>query len=109
MVSCDFNIGYGCSTRLVGLFVGTDVRLDRQDWNPRMLCHLKPRAATTNHEVRWRLTLELVAMTRPKRHLCIIGDSETVSRGSAYLKRWIKFLEEESDLRYPNLDELGPG
>ncbi|KIV97470.1 hypothetical protein PV10_01221 [Exophiala mesophila] len=48
-----------------------------------------------------------VAMTRPKRHLCIIGDSETVSRGSAYLKRWIKFLEEEADLRYPNVDELG--
>lgn len=48
-------------------------------------------------------------MTRPKRHLCIIGDSETVSRGSAYLKRWIKFLEEEADLRYPNVDELGRG
>ena len=26
------------------------------------------------------LTLPLVAMTRPKRHLCVVGDSETVSR-----------------------------
>ena len=58
-------------------------------------------------QTKTRLTLKPVAMTRPKRHLCIIGDSETVSRGSAYLKRWIKFLEEEADLRYPNVDELG--
>jgi DNA polymerase alpha-associated DNA helicase A len=61
-------------------------------------------------------------MTRPKRHLAIIGDSETVSRyvaaddrgnsdrshnrGSSFLKRWMKFLEEHADLRYPNLDDL---
>jgi len=48
-------------------------------------------------------------MTRPKRHLCIIGDSETVSRGSAFLKRWMKFLEDNADLRYPSLDELELG
>ncbi|KEF55146.1 uncharacterized protein A1O9_08800 [Exophiala aquamarina CBS 119918] len=47
-----------------------------------------------------------VAMTRPRRHLCVIGDSETVSRGSAFLKRWMKFLEDNADLRYPSLDEL---
>lgn len=47
-----------------------------------------------------------VAMTRPKRHLCIIGDSETVGSGSAFLKRWMKFLEENADLRYPTLDDL---
>ncbi|ETN43672.1 uncharacterized protein HMPREF1541_02831 [Cyphellophora europaea CBS 101466] len=50
-----------------------------------------------------------VAMTRPKRHLCVIGDSETVSRGSSFLKRWMKFLEDEADLRYPSLDELELG
>lgn len=47
-----------------------------------------------------------VAMTRPKRHLCIVGDSETVGSGSSFLKRWMKFLEENADLRYPTLDEL---
>ncbi|KAK5062950.1 hypothetical protein LTR84_005026 [Exophiala bonariae] len=50
-----------------------------------------------------------VAMTRPKRHLCIIGDSETVSRGSTFLKRWMKFLEDHADLRYPALDDLEVG
>ncbi|KAJ9638999.1 hypothetical protein H2199_006860 [Coniosporium tulheliwenetii] len=47
-----------------------------------------------------------VAMTRPKRHLCVIGDSETAGRGSAFLKRWMAFLEETADLRYPNASDL---
>ncbi|KAF9887725.1 hypothetical protein FE257_009678 [Aspergillus nanangensis] len=47
-----------------------------------------------------------VAMTRPKRHLCICGDSETISRGSGFLKRWMAFLEEHADLRYPDAGEL---
>ncbi|KAI9823780.1 MAG: hypothetical protein M1832_002337 [Thelocarpon impressellum] len=47
-----------------------------------------------------------VAMTRPKRHLCVIGDSGTVSRGSVFLKRWMAFLEEHADLRYPDPTEL---
>ncbi|EON69131.1 hypothetical protein W97_08317 [Coniosporium apollinis CBS 100218] len=47
-----------------------------------------------------------VAMTRPKRHLCVIGDSETVGRGSSFLKRWTAFLEETADLRYPNASDL---
>ncbi|ETI20183.1 hypothetical protein G647_08217 [Cladophialophora carrionii CBS 160.54] len=50
-----------------------------------------------------------VAMTRPKRHLCVIGDSETVSRGSPFLKRWMKFLEDNADLRYPTIDDLELG
>ncbi|EXJ83233.1 hypothetical protein A1O1_06852 [Capronia coronata CBS 617.96] len=50
-----------------------------------------------------------VAMTRPKRHLCVIGDSETVSRGSSFLKRWMKFLEEHADLRYPSIQDLESG
>ncbi|OLL23201.1 DNA polymerase alpha-associated DNA helicase A [Neolecta irregularis DAH-3] len=45
-----------------------------------------------------------VAMTRPKRHLCIVGDSETVSRDS-FLKQWIQFLEDEADVRYPDVYE----
>ena len=47
-----------------------------------------------------------VAMTRPRRHLCIVGDSETVGHGSSFLGKWMKFLEEHADLRYPTLDEL---
>ncbi|MCJ1439724.1 MAG: hypothetical protein MMC23_000205 [Stictis urceolatum] len=47
-----------------------------------------------------------VAMTRPKRHLCVIGDSETVSKGSAFLKRWMGHLEEHADLRYPDVAEI---
>ncbi|PQE10113.1 hypothetical protein CJF31_00004067 [Rutstroemia sp. NJR-2017a BVV2] len=47
-----------------------------------------------------------VAMTRPRRSLTIIGDLETVSRGSKFLKRWMDFLEENADLRYPSVAEL---
>ena len=47
-----------------------------------------------------------VAMTRPKRHLCVVGDSETVSRGSKFLKSWMAFLEENADLRFPNIADL---
>ena len=46
-----------------------------------------------------KLICNAVAMTRPKRHLCVIGDSETVSRGSPFLKRWMKFLDDNADLR----------
>jgi len=45
-----------------------------------------------------------VAMTRPKRHLCVIGDSSTVSHGSAYLKSWMEWLEENADVRFGGLD-----
>jgi malonyl CoA-acyl carrier protein transacylase len=41
-------------------------------------------------------------MTRPRRHLVVVGDSETVSKGSEYLKSWIDFAlrtSEESDVR----------
>ncbi|KAM6539615.1 hypothetical protein FALCPG4_001400 [Fusarium falciforme] len=43
-----------------------------------------------------------VAMTRPKRSLTVIGDSETVQRGSSFLKKWMQFLEDNADLRYPD-------
>ncbi|KAL8873118.1 MAG: hypothetical protein Q9174_001365 [Haloplaca sp. 1 TL-2023] len=44
-----------------------------------------------------------VAMTRAKRHLCVVGDSETVSKGSKFLKAWMQHLEENADLRYPDI------
>ncbi|CAG8074171.1 unnamed protein product [Penicillium nalgiovense] len=47
--------------------------------------------------------LHVVAMTRPKRHLCICGDSETISH---FLKHWMDFLEENADLRYPDAGDL---
>ncbi|KAJ5648607.1 hypothetical protein N7490_004979 [Penicillium lividum] len=47
-----------------------------------------------------------VAMTRPKRHLCICGDSDTISRGSTFLKHWMDYLEEHADLRYPDAGDL---
>ena len=47
-----------------------------------------------------------VAMTRPRRQLVVIGDSETVGRGSGFLGRWIRFIEEEGELRYPDVGEL---
>lgn len=47
-----------------------------------------------------------VAMTRPRRHLCVVGDSETVGRGSTFLKSWMQHLEEHADLRYPDPSEL---
>ncbi|KAM3449111.1 hypothetical protein MY3296_007226 [Beauveria thailandica] len=50
-----------------------------------------------------------VAMTRPKRSLTVIGDSETVKRGSPFLKRWMDFLEDNADLRYPDLSSLNMG
>ncbi|KAF6232741.1 hypothetical protein HO173_008955 [Letharia columbiana] len=47
-----------------------------------------------------------VAMTRPKRHLCVVGDGETVGKGSGFLARWMGHLEAEADLRYPDLADL---
>lgn len=47
-----------------------------------------------------------VAMTRPKRSLTVIGDSETVKRGSKFLKGWMEHLEENADLRYPDVSTI---
>jgi len=41
-----------------------------------------------------------VAMTRARRHLCVIGDSSTVSHGSSYLKKWMSWLEAHADVRF---------
>ncbi|CAK9781174.1 putative DNA helicase [Cutaneotrichosporon oleaginosum] len=41
-----------------------------------------------------------VAMTRPRMQLCVVGDSSTVAKGSAYLKKWMAWLEENADVRY---------
>jgi DNA polymerase alpha-associated DNA helicase A len=41
-----------------------------------------------------------VAMTRARRSLCVVGDSETIKHGSPYLKRWMAWLETNADVRY---------
>lgn len=35
-----------------------------------------------------------------------VGEILTGRRGSPFLKRWMKFLEDSADLRYPTLDDL---
>ncbi|KAF9111646.1 hypothetical protein BGX27_004626 [Mortierella sp. AM989] len=41
-----------------------------------------------------------VAMTRSKRHLCVVGDSETLGKKDKFLKAWMDFLSEHADVRY---------
>ncbi|BGP26200.1 DNA helicase [Rhodotorula toruloides] len=43
-----------------------------------------------------------VSMTRPRRHLVVVGDSETVSKGSEFLKKWMEWLEEEALVKVPS-------
>ncbi|TFK91033.1 P-loop containing nucleoside triphosphate hydrolase protein [Polyporus arcularius HHB13444] len=45
-----------------------------------------------------------VAMTRARRHLCVVGDSSTVQHGSPFLKNWMAWLEANADVRYAGLD-----
>ncbi|KAJ7764583.1 AAA domain-containing protein [Mycena maculata] len=45
-----------------------------------------------------------VAMTRAKRHLCVVGDSSTVCYGGKYLKSWLAWLEQNADVRYAGLE-----
>ncbi|KAF8314019.1 P-loop containing nucleoside triphosphate hydrolase protein [Clavulina sp. PMI_390] len=45
-----------------------------------------------------------VAMTRPRRHLCVVGDSSTVSQGSSYLKKWMAWLEENAEVVFGGLE-----
>lgn len=47
-----------------------------------------------------------VAMTRPKRHLCIVGNSETISRGSKFLKEWVKWGEDNAYIQFPDISEV---
>lgn len=44
-------------------------------------------------------------MTRAKMFLGVIGDGETIQRGGkgGFLEKWILWLEEHAELRYPDL------
>ena len=42
-----------------------------------------------------------VGMTRAKRHLCVVGDSETVGKDKkGYLGKWMGWLEEHAEVRF---------
>ncbi|CCH45172.1 DNA-binding protein SMUBP-2 [Wickerhamomyces ciferrii] len=47
-----------------------------------------------------------VAITRPKRQLCIVGDMETINQGCKFLHDWVEWNEENCELIYPNLDDI---
>lgn len=47
-----------------------------------------------------------VAMTRPKRHLCVIGNTNTIERGSKFLKAWVGWSEDNSMLEFPDIGEV---
>lgn len=47
-----------------------------------------------------------VAMTRARRHLCVIGDGETIGRSEGYLREWVKWVEEGGEVRYPDVSEV---
>jgi DNA polymerase alpha-associated DNA helicase A len=49
--------------------------------------------------------LRIVAMTRAKMFLGVIGDGETIRRGGkgSFLEKWINWLEENAELRYPDI------
>ncbi|KZT00181.1 P-loop containing nucleoside triphosphate hydrolase protein [Laetiporus sulphureus 93-53] len=45
-----------------------------------------------------------VAMTRARRHLCVIGDSSTIQHGGRFLKKWMAWLDANVDVRYGGLE-----
>ncbi|THH10425.1 hypothetical protein EW145_g1317 [Phellinidium pouzarii] len=47
-----------------------------------------------------------VAMTRARRHMCVIGDSSTVQHGGPFLKKWMTWLEDKADVYYGGLEEM---
>ncbi|KAK9474282.1 P-loop containing nucleoside triphosphate hydrolase protein [Dipodascopsis tothii] len=47
-----------------------------------------------------------VAMTRPRRHLCVVGDMETLARGTTFLRRWTDWAGEHADLVYPDVGDV---
>ncbi|CCH59911.1 hypothetical protein TBLA_0C00960 [Henningerozyma blattae CBS 6284] len=48
-----------------------------------------------------------VAMTRPKKQLCIVGNMEMLERSrNKYLKNWANWNSNNSEIRYPDISEL---
>lgn len=53
-----------------------------------------------NYILHYHYLQKKVAMTRSKRHLCVVGDSETLSKKDVFLKAWMDFLGEHAEVRY---------
>lgn len=47
-----------------------------------------------------------VAVTRARRHLCVVGDSETVGCERGFLRRWMEWLGDEAAVRYPDVGDV---
>lgn len=48
-----------------------------------------------------------VAMTRPKRQLCVVGDLELLEIcGLTYLRDWARFVDTNFEVRYPDLGDF---
>jgi DNA polymerase alpha-associated DNA helicase A len=43
-----------------------------------------------------------VAITRARRHLVIVADGETLSRGGVFLKKFVEYQEGNADIRFPS-------
>ncbi|RKP26856.1 immunoglobulin mu binding protein 2 [Syncephalis pseudoplumigaleata] len=48
-----------------------------------------------------------VAITRPRRHLCIIGDSETVGKSDQFYRQWYEWMTEHAEIRYADANDDG--
>lgn len=47
-----------------------------------------------------------VAMTRPKKHLCVVGDMELLGQcGVKFLSAWAEYADQHYDVRYPDLGD----
>ncbi|TPX45386.1 ribose-phosphate diphosphokinase [Synchytrium endobioticum] len=44
-----------------------------------------------------------VGLTRAKKHLCVVGDAECISRKNKFLKRMCAYMEENAEVRYPDM------
>ncbi|RKP07200.1 P-loop containing nucleoside triphosphate hydrolase protein [Thamnocephalis sphaerospora] len=47
-----------------------------------------------------------VAITRPRRHLCVIGDSETVGQSDAFYRHWYAWVSDHAEIRYASADHV---
>lgn len=48
-----------------------------------------------------------VAMTRPKRHLCVVGDMELLGNcGVRFLADWARYAEDQYEVRYPDMTDF---
>lgn len=54
-----------------------------------------------------------VAITRARRHLCVVGDSDTVKRAQGFAGGWVRWVEKTErdgvEVRYPDVSEVLEG